>query len=187
MLFSTAMSVSFMATIDTATSIFSLLSIASFAVKSAMLSPNLVERKGCNAEYHLGCFYNNYRPSLFSNGKKVNKDDDDEKEGHYDVMDIAAVVNTPSSSSSAAGGSAMGGGGGGGGGADAEYCGFVNNTDSSKEMIIPPGEMKIYCAQCHSDGSTVVLEKYFDKVDYERSHFTCCRAYVVALHCSRIT
>ncbi|KAL3760765.1 hypothetical protein ACHAWU_003673 [Discostella pseudostelligera] len=46
-------------------------------------------------------------------------------------------------------------------------------------MVIPPGE--IYCAPCHSDGSTAVLEKYFDKVDYERSHFTCSRAYVVAL------
>ncbi len=46
-------------------------------------------------------------------------------------------------------------------------------------LFATPGE--IYCAPCHSDCSTAILEKYFEKVDYERSHFICSRAYVVAL------
>lgn len=44
---------------------------------------------------------------------------------------------------------------------------------------VPEGE--IYCKKCAEDGATTVLEKYFDRVDYARSHYRCSRAYVVSL------
>lgn len=46
-------------------------------------------------------------------------------------------------------------------------------------LAIPPGE--IYCVECQASGATAVLAKYFDKVEMERSHFSCSRAFVTAL------
>lgn len=44
---------------------------------------------------------------------------------------------------------------------------------------IPEGE--IYCKSCAENGATTVLEKYFDRVDFARSHYSCSRAYVISL------
>ena len=52
-------------------------------------------------------------------------------------------------------------------------------TETNGIRNIPEGE--IYCKSCAEDGATTVLEKYFDRVDYARSHYSCSRAYVMAL------
>lgn len=69
-------------------------------------------------------------------------------------------------------------------GCNAEYhlgclpSSLVSKT-SSGERDVPEGE--IYCKSCAEDGATTVLEKYFDRVDYARSHYSCSRAYVISL------
>lgn len=69
-------------------------------------------------------------------------------------------------------------------GCNAEYhlgclpSSLVSKTNSG-ERDVPEGE--IYCKSCAEDGATTVLEKYFDRVDYARSHYSCSRAYVVSL------
>ena len=50
---------------------------------------------------------------------------------------------------------------------------------SQSQFKVPDGD--IFCAKCAEEGSTSVLEKYFDKVDYDRSHYSCSRAYVCAM------
>jgi glyoxylase-like metal-dependent hydrolase (beta-lactamase superfamily II) len=121
-----------------------------------------------------------YRPFLFAKARKEEKEKKENEHGGEVVeedgtMDVAGVDSTPSAAPAAAADSTM---------VDDDDedeldSGTMYSTVSSKKMVIPPGE--IYCAPCHSDGSTAILEKYFDKVDYERSHFTCSRAFVVAL------
>ena len=57
--------------------------------------------------------------------------------------------------------------------------GTVPPSSTAGRLAIPAGE--VYCAECHSMGAASVLAGYFDKVDFERSHFSCNRAYVTAL------
>ncbi|KAL7499343.1 hypothetical protein ACHAWT_008258 [Skeletonema menzelii] len=69
-------------------------------------------------------------------------------------------------------------------GCNAEYhlrclpSSLVSKTKNG-ERDVPEGD--IYCKKCAEDGATTVLEKYFDRVDYARSHYSCSRAYVIAL------
>ena len=51
--------------------------------------------------------------------------------------------------------------------------------ESNNQLQVPEGD--IFCTKCITDGATSVLEKYFDKIDYERSHYACSRAYVCSL------
>jgi hypothetical protein len=68
-------------------------------------------------------------------------------------------------------------------GCNAEYhlgclpSSLVSETNGVRK--IPEGD--IYCKSCAENGATTVLEKYFDRVDYARSHYSCSRAYVVSL------
>ncbi|KAL7531908.1 hypothetical protein ACHAXR_004302 [Thalassiosira sp. AJA248-18] len=60
----------------------------------------------------------------------------------------------------------------------------VNNmdtggNDNNGPLEVPEGD--IFCTKCFTHGATSVLEKYFDKIDYERSHYSCSRAYVTSL------
>ena len=52
-------------------------------------------------------------------------------------------------------------------------------SETNGERVVPEGE--IYCKSCAENGATTVLEKYFDRVDYARSHYSCSRAYVISL------
>mmetsp|Transcript_20232 Transcript_20232/g.31603 ORF Transcript_20232/g.31603 Transcript_20232/m.31603 type:complete len:638 (-) Transcript_20232:15-1928(-) len=69
-------------------------------------------------------------------------------------------------------------------GCNAEYhlgclpSSLVSKTNSG-ERDVPEGD--IYCKSCAEDGATTVLEKYFDRVDYARSYYSCSRAYVISL------
>jgi len=129
------------------------------AVAMARNEPVLLcEQKGCNAEYHLGCLYN-YRPSIFP--KKNGKNDSNVDDG----IDDATVANVA---------------------APSKHHDDTNNehppqsqSQPSSQLEIPPGD--IFCTTCHTAGATSVLEKYLDKIDYERSHYSCNRAYVTLL------
>ncbi|KAL9188149.1 hypothetical protein ACHAXT_006527 [Thalassiosira profunda] len=57
--------------------------------------------------------------------------------------------------------------------------GGSNGGEAPSQYEVPDGD--IFCAKCAEEGSTAVLEKYFDKVDYDRSHYSCSRAYVCAM------
>lgn len=68
-------------------------------------------------------------------------------------------------------------------GCNAEYhlgclpSSLVSETNGVRD--VPDGE--IYCKRCAEIGATAVLEKYFDRGDYARSHYSCSRAYVISL------
>ncbi|KAL3827175.1 hypothetical protein ACHAXA_006730 [Cyclostephanos tholiformis] len=139
----------------------------------------LCEQRGCNAEYHLGCLYN-CRPRLFrtnnnsyNNEKKVGAGATKLKSNDtvWDTEDVASSVSDGLDDD-------------GDDRVDAPTS-KIDGVDNSctkylfTELEIPTGE--IYCAECHSMGAASVLAKYFDRVDYERSHFSCNRAYVTAL------
>lgn len=69
-------------------------------------------------------------------------------------------------------------------GCNAEYhlkclpSSLVSETKNGVRNV-PEGE--IYCKSCAENGATTVLEKYFDRVDYARSHYSCSRAFVISL------
>ena len=123
----------------------------------------LCELKGCNAEYHLGCLYS-YCPNLFD--KKKGKDGcEDGKDGaaamevefvSKDTQDVAKTDKAPP-----------------------QLPQDQPPLSQDGELQVPSGD--IYCTSCHTNGSTSVLTKYFDKTDNDRSNYTCNRAYVMAL------
>ena len=67
---------------------------------------------------------------------------------------------------------------------DGNVDGERNGDDAEEEehegqllcctLAVPEGD--IFCAGCASHGAASVLEKYINKVDYERSHYFCSRA-----------
>ena len=131
----------------------------------------LCEQRGCcTSEYHLGCLYM-YCPTLFGMDKK--KKDGEEKKidddvsgggvvGDDDVVEVAAMEVEKSTDSG-----------------DTTNKLDEQQPPSSCEFEIPSGD--IYCTSCYKHGATSVLEQYFDKVEKDRSNYTCNRAYVMAL------
>ena len=129
----------------------------------------LCEQRGCNAEYHLGCLYE-CRPRLFQKRREdaeaeattwnadANGDVDGDATSASDDDDDDDRVDAPASrvDNCVAGG-----------------VGTVPPSSTAGRLAIP--------AECHSMGAASVLAGYFDKVDFERSHFSCNRAYVTAL------
>jgi hypothetical protein len=125
----------------------------------------LCEQKGCNAEYHLGCLYE-YHPRLF---RRTRRNDDaaaGDVEGDASSAgddDHDCVVDAPASKVDGT----------------ADEDGAKSPQTKGGPLAIPSGE--IYCAECHFMGAASVLARYLDKVEEERSHFACNRAYVTAL------
>ena len=121
----------------------------------------LCEQRGCNAEYHLGCLFA-VRPSLFEKQDETKHHTGGKKEGDDVAMENVDGNNNDKNNNN-----------------EASNANDNSNNAHPQQLEVPSGD--IYCTTCHTHGATSVLQKYFDKIDYERSHYTCSRAYVTSL------